>query len=77
MIESYWIILINCLITLFVCGWIFKYFDLVFKSQVEITDKIINHLSTFKKDKDYLYGIDYELDNSHTLTSHNKYFEEE
>jgi len=46
MLEIYWILLINSLITLVVCGWIFKYFDTVFNHQAEITDKILRHLNS-------------------------------
>jgi len=75
--ESYWIILINSVITLLVGGWIFKYFDSVFKSQVEITDKIINHLTNSNGDTDYLYEVGYDLDNTYTVTTLDDYFEEE
>ena len=74
---SYWIILINSIITLLVCGWIFKYFDSVFNSQVEITEKIIKHLNTSKRDIDYLYGVDYDLNNNYTVTTLDDYYEEE
>jgi len=45
MIQIYWILLINVLVTLVVCGWMFKYFDNVFTAQANITDKIINSIT--------------------------------
>lgn len=46
MIQIYWILLINSLITLFVCGWMFRYFDSVFNNQSDLLDKIIVKLQT-------------------------------
>lgn len=45
MLEIYWILLINSLITIVVCGWIFKYFDTVFNHQSNIIDKILKLIS--------------------------------
>lgn len=44
MIQIYWTLLINSLITLFVCGWMFRYFDTVFNNQSDLIDKIIAKL---------------------------------
>lgn len=80
MIESYWIILINSIVSLLVGVWIFKHFDSVFKSQVDITEKIIKHLTNItplKLDNDYLYGVGYELDDSYTITTLDDFYGEE
>ena len=80
MIEGHWIILINSIVSLLVGVWIFKHFDSVFKSQVDITEKIIKHLTNItplKSDNDYLYGIGYELDDSYTITTLDDFYSEE
>lgn len=63
MIQIYWILLINSLITLFVCGWMFRYFDSVFNNQSNLIDIIIAKLQTTIDDE---YSI---MDSTTTITT--------
>ena len=70
MIQIYWILLVNSLITIFVCGWMFKYFDTVFNNQADILDEIIVKLQTTK-------GAEYSMvDSTTTLTTLDEFSEE-
>ena len=60
MMDFTWIILINSIITLIVCGAMYSYFMGLFDMQAELMDKVlIKHQNSLKEDDDN--DIDEEL----------------